>query len=85
VTRMEHHDCLLGGALRRLLALEMLLQQMPNQPGGARAAFAFGVELGFERFGKLNVHPGHLHSRPPWVLLCYQTTILQHKVSRGVA
>jgi hypothetical protein len=30
----------------------MLLQQMPNQAGCARAAFAFSVELGFQRDGK---------------------------------
>jgi predicted ATPase len=47
VTWMKHHDNLLGEWLRRLLAFEMLLQQMPNQPRGARAAFALGGEFGF--------------------------------------
>ena len=41
-------------ALRRLLALEMLLQQMPNQSGCARAAVAFGVKLGLERSRNLD-------------------------------
>jgi hypothetical protein len=65
MTWVENHGCLLGDALRRLLAFEMLLQEMPNQPCRARAPFAFGVELGLERFGKLDVESLHLHDDPP--------------------
>jgi hypothetical protein len=45
VTWIEHHDSLLGGGLRRLRALEMLLQQMPDQARCGGTALAFGIEL----------------------------------------
>jgi len=54
VTWIEHHDSLLGGALCGPLALEMLLQQMPNETAGRGAVFAQRVELGFQRLGELN-------------------------------
>jgi hypothetical protein len=65
---------LLGYALRGPLALEMLREELPNQPRCARAALAFGVEFGLERFGKLDVESLHLHARPP-LLQCYYVTV----------
>lgn len=54
-------SALVGCALRGLLALEVLLQQIPNQPSGADAALTFGVELGFEICRKLNGNSHHPH------------------------
>ena len=53
----------------------MPLQQMPNQPRRARAALAFGVELGLEIGWKLDVESLHLHIEPPQYIVtmlpCY--------------
>ena len=47
--------------LGRSLGLGMLLQQMPNQPRCARAALAFGVELGLHGDRYLDHYSHHLH------------------------
>ena len=52
---------LLGYALRGLLALEMLLHQIPNEAARRRALLAQRVQLGFERLGELNQHANHFH------------------------
>ena len=45
----------------RLLAFEMLFEQVPDQAAGRRALAPFGVELGFERSWYLNHYSHHLH------------------------
>lgn len=56
---LRHGD--LRVRLRYLLRPEAVLEYMPNQLRHRGAAFAFGVELGFQRGPMLNVESVHLH------------------------
>jgi hypothetical protein len=59
-------DLLVSYELRRLLALEVLLQQMPNEPRRTRTVFSLGVELGFKCLRNLNGNSRHFHKMPPY-------------------